>query len=578
MTHTQQQSTNPSPYQLWEKLIDQQLGSQQALNWQYDPEIPLKAYYEAENALDPAKYTALIPPNNLQTPNTPKQLLYFPLDTYNLGPNILRNYLAHWCDGIVLDLGKQVNTLNKGLIPYIKKILNENIQIAYTISAPNNTQTLRTLELLTQQLPTPNFIWNNAGHTMNWAQHCAHKAHKKYCIDLCPVYEAGPTWQIAYALAQLNEGLRQGQDPATLAKQLILVSTVETDFYHEIAKLRALRIGISKIFHAWGYPLPPWDLCLASIHNARTHSRLEPSNNLLRNATQTLSMLLGGVNYIIAVPHDITLGKKATEQGIRMTLNLKHLLCEEAQLNTLQDTVGGSYFFETLSYALGQAAWKRFQQIETLGGITQSTAQTQVQEAIAKGQINSFENRCTAKTKVIGANAFVANTLEPLNNTVPDGFVSTYTRHTAPFETLRWRSQQVFGKHPPTVSLIIHDNAQATEDAQRMQNLWACLGLATQIAPSNYTPDKESVYMHCLGNNIGNGVGNNGDSNQASQESPAQLLQAKAGRGFVLSAPEQLPKQQTDPLHAPYILWLDRSKDLWSLAQQIQPNLFIPSV
>ena len=57
-----------------------------------------------------------------------------------------------------------------------------------------------------------------------------------------------------------------------------------------------------------------------------------------------------------------------TPFGQRMALNIQHLLRLEAGLDQYADPAAGSYYLETLTKQLVDAAWERFRAVEVQGG------------------------------------------------------------------------------------------------------------------------------------------------------------------------------------------------------------------
>jgi methylmalonyl-CoA mutase len=97
-------------------------------------------------------------------------------------------------------------------------------------------------------------------------------------------------------------------------------------------------------------------------------TRRDPWVNLLRVTSASFAAGLGGAASVTSLPFDAALGEPE-ELGRRMARNTELLLQEESNLGRVTDPMGGSWYVESLTDQIAEAAWVAFQGIEAAGGI-----------------------------------------------------------------------------------------------------------------------------------------------------------------------------------------------------------------
>ncbi|WP_234734943.1 methylmalonyl-CoA mutase family protein [Tellurirhabdus bombi] len=199
---------------------------------------------------------------------------------------------------------------------------------------------------------------------------------------------ATATQELAFTLSALTDLYDYLTETGLTLKQLVpktLVSlSVGTSYFMEIAKLRALRILLSRFIQAFNSPLDPTSFFM--IHSQTSpfyEAAAIPYTNLLRATTETMSAVIGGCDAITVRPYDAVLGATSSFSD-RIALNISTLLKEESYLNKVSDPAAGSYYLEHLTTQLVDKAWQLFRQVEQLGGLQQAVETGFVQEEINK--------------------------------------------------------------------------------------------------------------------------------------------------------------------------------------------------
>jgi methylmalonyl-CoA mutase len=141
----------------------------------------------------------------------------------------------------------------------------------------------------------------------------------------------------------------------SLIEQVAFYVSVGSDFFLEIAKLRALRNLWYQVQGAYG---------LAKIKPVHIHStssvwnkeEFQPHGNMINSTLCALSAILGGCDSLTIEPED----QDNVMMG-RIARNVSSILREESYLSKVADPVAGSYYLDSLVAELSDKAWQKFQ-------------------------------------------------------------------------------------------------------------------------------------------------------------------------------------------------------------------------
>lgn len=165
------------------------------------------------------------------------------------------------------------------------------------------------------------------------------------------------------------------------AHQLTFSFSVGRDVFLEIAKLRAFRVAWQKVGRAIGRG-GNVELLHAEA-SRRTLTQRDPWVNMLRVTTEMFAAICAGADVITPQSFDAAIGDPDA-LGRRVARNTPLVLVEEGLLGSIHDPAQGSYYVETLTDALAREGWKRFQQIEALGGMKNALLSGKVGQMVAK--------------------------------------------------------------------------------------------------------------------------------------------------------------------------------------------------
>ena len=216
--------------------------------------------------------------------------------------------------------------------------------------------------------------------------------------------------ELAYTLADGMEYVRaamsKGLNVDDFAPRLSFFFAIGTDFFMEIAKLRAARTLWSKIMRDFGAKNEK-SLIL------RTHCQTsgvsltekDPYNNIIRTSYEAMSAILGGTQSLHTNSFDEAIALP-TDESARIARNTQLILQNETGVTKTVDPLAGSYFVESLTEELSQKAWEIIEEIEELGGMTKA-----VKAGIPKLKIEESATKKQAKVDsgnrvVVGVNKF----------------------------------------------------------------------------------------------------------------------------------------------------------------------------
>ncbi|NUQ81869.1 MAG: acyl-CoA mutase large subunit family protein [Bacteroidetes bacterium] len=208
---------------------------------------------------------------------------------------------------------------------------------------------------------------------------------------------------LATGAAYLRELTSRGLPVDTVLSSIRISTATGPHFFTEVAKYRALRLLWTQLATAFGstVPVPP-------VH-ARTstyyQSTLDAHTNLLRVATMAFSAIAGGVQSIHTSAYDEIAGTPS-DFSRRIARNTQIILKEEAHLDQVIDPAGGSFYVETLTAELAQAAWNLFRDIERKGGMLQALTDGFPQTLVNDLHASRTSDLAKRKTIMVGVNQY----------------------------------------------------------------------------------------------------------------------------------------------------------------------------
>ena len=194
--------------------------------------------------------------------------------------------------------------------------------------------------------------------------------YKAFSVDAGLYSDAGANTvqQITLALHHTVAYLDMLTDAGIPAQQaldsMVFQMGTGTSYFPEIAKFRAYRALLKRIANAYGST--DWEPYLFGYSSQWSKSFYDPYVNMLRNTTETMSSILGGVNGLSTFPHNTGIAQPGSSDR-RMSRNVSLLLREESYFDKVADPVAGSYYLEELTTQLMEQSWTLFLALEAQG-------------------------------------------------------------------------------------------------------------------------------------------------------------------------------------------------------------------
>lgn len=208
-------------------------------------------------------------------------------------------------------------------------------------------------------------------------------------IDTTLYQNAGATMvqQLAYGLAQLTEYLNHCEQKKIPLTVITFDVAVGTNYFFEIAKLRALRQLTATVVAA--FDLKNIAVKIIAHPSRRNKTIYDYNTNMLRTTTECMSAVLGGADWVVNMPYD-ALYHKTNSFGQRIARNQLIVLKEESYFDKVQNPADGTYYIEEVTKQLAEKALALFKDIERSGGflkqLKEGTIQRKIKESATKEQ------------------------------------------------------------------------------------------------------------------------------------------------------------------------------------------------
>src|SRR5918994_6078595 len=241
---------------------------------------------------------------------------------------------------------------------------------------------------------------------------------------------------VAYLRALTDGGLSLDEAFA----QLEFRYAASADQFTTIAGLRAARRLWDRVGEVSGASPEARAQRQHAVTSSVMTTQRDPWVNMLRTTVACFAAGVGGADVVTVQPFDAALGLPDAFSR-RIARNTQNLLIEEGHLARVLDPAGGSWYAESLTDSLAQAAWEWFTEIERAGGLVAALDSGLVRDRIATAWDARAERLATRADAITGVSEFpnLAEKLparEPLAWTPPSGGLPR-VRAAQEFEELR---------------------------------------------------------------------------------------------------------------------------------------------
>ena len=200
--------------------------------------------------------------------------------------------------------------------------------------------------------------------------------------------------ELAFTLADGREyvraAIKAGMDVDKFAGRLSFFFAIGMNFFMEAAKLRAARMLWHRIMTEFGAKSDRSKMLRTHCQTSGVSlQEQDPYNNVIRTAYEAMSAVLGGTQSLHTNALDEAIALP-TEFSARIARNTQIILQEETGVTKVVDPLAGSYYVETLTHDLAEAAWSLMQEVEEMGGMTKAVAsgmpKLRIEESAARRQ------------------------------------------------------------------------------------------------------------------------------------------------------------------------------------------------
>ncbi len=325
--------------------------------------------------------------------------------------------------------------------------------------------------------------------------------YKLISVRADTIHNAGSTivQELAFGLSMGAEFLVQltnrGLAIDDIAPTMKFCFATGSNYFMEIAKLRAARLLWSKIVESFG---------LKNTENAKMHIHSTTSNwnktiydpavNMLRTTTEAMSAILGGTNSLTVEAFNKSF-EEPTAFSERIARNQQLLLKEESYLDKVIDPAAGSYYIENLTSKIANEAWKLFLEVDEKGGYIQAFANEFIQDEISKVAEERDRRIATRRDIILGTNQYpnfnesidsmaISNHADANKETDENLIAKPIVpyRGAQAFEQLRFATDKYSktNKRPKAFMFNIGDFAIRKARAQFACNFFACAGFEVE--------------------------------------------------------------------------------------------------
>ena len=247
----------------------------------------------------------------------------------------------------------------------------------------------------------------------------------KYCAENVPRWnsisisgyhmrEAGATtiqelaFTFSNAIAYVQAAIDAGLNVDDFAPRVSFFFVAQNNLFEEVAKFRAARRMWARIMKERFGAEDPRSMTLR-FHTQTagvTLTAQQPDNNLIRSTVQALAAVLGGTQSLHVNSRDEALGLPTAESA-QLSLRTQQIIAHESGVADVVDPLGGSYYVESLTNQLEEAAFQYIGQIDQVGGavaaIEQGFQMREIGEAAYKhqGELDS------GSRIIVGVNRYV---------------------------------------------------------------------------------------------------------------------------------------------------------------------------
>lgn len=240
-----------------------------------------------------------------------------------------------------------------------------------------------------------------------------HRKLKALSVDMTAVHNqnASPAYEVAMIFSALIEQYEfLNHKGCILASDFVVKTAVNSDFFTQIAKLRAIR----RLWNCFKKEYNIKNNIYLMVETSLTNKTIgDKYNNLLRAGIESIAAVSGGCNELLIHDYDVFASPK-DKMAARLAINQQLMLKHESYFDKMADVSCGAYMIEHLTDTLATKALEIFKGFEKEGGYLACAKKglfTRDLKAHAAAKQQQVDNKLVS---VIGVNKF-KNTAESIS-------------------------------------------------------------------------------------------------------------------------------------------------------------------
>ena len=207
--------------------------------------------------------------------------------------------------------------------------------------------------------------------------------------------------ELAYALSHVNEYLNHFGK--SISKSIVFKNTIGSNYFFEIAKLRALRVLWNSLITE--YTDRQIKCIITTKPSTRNKTLYDYNTNLLRTTTECMSAVLAGADTVCNLPYD-AIYHKENEFGERIARNQLLILKHESYFDQVRNPSEGAYYIEELTSQIATKSLTLFKDIEDNGGFLKQLKEGTIQRKIKESAKKEQELFNEGKIVLLGTNKY----------------------------------------------------------------------------------------------------------------------------------------------------------------------------
>lgn len=228
-------------------------------------------------------------------------------------------------------------------------------------------------------------------------------------------------FMFADAMEYIRWASRRGLNVDDVASRVSFFVGSQMDVFEEAARSRAMRRLWAKLMKNTFRAKNPRSLQFryAACTCGSMFTRQQPMLNLVRGALSLLAIVLGGAQSAWVSGYDEAYEIPSPE-ALKLGVRTAQIIGEEANVASVVDPLGGSYFIEWLTDEMEAGIQEEINSIESKGGALECIKSGYYQNVISQRAYEWQKKVESGETIVVGQNKYVEKELPELETYEPD--------------------------------------------------------------------------------------------------------------------------------------------------------------